>query len=56
MKTNHYLDTGQMRNFLEVDGFELPGSVQTMLRNRQLGPNGTRLGVRVGRIGMHFEQ
>lgn len=46
MKTDHYLDTGQMRNFLEVDGFELPGSVQTVLRNRQLGPNGTRLGVK----------
>lgn len=45
-----------MRNFLEVDRSDLPQSLRTVLRNRHLGPDETRLGVRIGRTGMHFER
>jgi len=55
MKTDHYLETGQMSNFLEVYGSELPQAIRTVLRSRQLGPNGTGLGVRLCRTGMCFE-
>lgn len=52
---NHYLDTGQMRNFLGIDRSKLAQPIETVLSNRQLGPNGPRPGARVGRTGMCFK-